>query len=302
MSPKLKGAILWTLAVFLMLGAAVYQRLTGPTNPLRGEMSVEGEAIRYRLPRSEESVRDLRVALPSPRPGSTGQVLWRRYPTDDDFTVAPMVAEAGDDGREVLVAHLPAQPAAGKLEYRIEVATAAGLLAIPGAEGLDPVEAPTVIMRFKDPVPLPLLLSHVAFMFFAVLVGMRAGLGALAAPDSVRTLSWISLGLMTVGGMILGPFVQKFAFGAYWTGFPWGYDLTDNKTLLMWLAWIVACAALGLPGRKETPGWGRRLTVFAAAVVMTVVYLIPHSLRGSELDYDQVEAGAPAAEAVQTGS
>ena len=48
-------------------------------------------------------------------------------------------------------------------------------------------------------------------------------------------------------------------------------------------------------------GWGRRATVLAAAVVMTVVYLIPHSLRGSELDYVRVESGTPAAEAVQTG-
>jgi len=302
MSPRAKGAILWTLAVLLMLGAAVYQRLTGPTNPLRGEMEVGGETLKYRLPRSEESVRDLRVALPSPGPGATGRVLWRRYPTDDDFTVAPMAAEAGDDGREVLVAHLPAQPAAGKLEYRIEVDAPGGVLHIPQAGASDPRDAVTVVMRFKDPVPLPVLLSHIAFMFFAVLVGMRAGLGALAAPEGVRTLSWVSLGLMTVGGMILGPIVQKYAFGAYWTGFPWGYDLTDNKTLLMWLAWIVACAALGLPRRKDTPGWGRRLTVLAAAVVMTVVYLIPHSLRGSQLDYDQVESGAPAAEAVQTGS
>ncbi|HSG47288.1 MAG TPA: hypothetical protein VLA43_05645, partial [Longimicrobiales bacterium] len=176
-----------------------------------------------------------------------------------------------------------------------------GVVHVPDASASDPRDAATVVMRFKDPVPLPLLLSHVAFMFFAVLVGMRAGLGALVAPGNVRLLSWVSLGLMTVGGMILGPFVQKFAFGAYWTGFPWGYDLTDNKTLLMWLAWIMACAVLGGPRRKDTPTWGRRLTVLAAAVAMTGVYLIPHSLRGSELSYDQMDSGTPAAEAVQTG-
>ncbi|HSG08728.1 MAG TPA: hypothetical protein VLA36_10250 [Longimicrobiales bacterium] len=165
-----------------------------------------------------------------------------------------------------------------------------------------PGDAATIVMRCKDPVPLPALLSHVSFMFFAVLVGMRAGLGALAAPGNVRKLAWIALGLMTVGGMVLGPFVQKYAFGAHRTGFPWGYDLTDNKTLIMWLAWIGACAALGRPGRTDTPKWGSRLTVFAAAAVMTLVYLIPHSLRGSELDYEEVESGTPAAEAVRTGT
>ena len=39
--------------------------------------------------------------------------------------------------------------------------------------------------------PLPVLLSHVAFMFFAVLVGMRAGLGALAAPvNGTKIRQW----------------------------------------------------------------------------------------------------------------
>ena len=38
-----------------------------------------------------------------------------------------------------------------------------------------------------------------------------------------------------------------------------------------------------------------------AALVMTVVYLIPHSMRGSELDFAAVDAGVPAAEAVGTG-
>jgi len=301
MSTRAKGAILWTLAVILMLGAAYYQRTTGPTKPLRGEISVGGEAVRYRLPRSEESVRDLRVAVPSPAPGSTGRVLWRRYPTDEGFTVTRMSPETDEEGHEILTASLPAQPAAGKLEYRIEVGTPVGILHIPEGGGFDPRDAVTVVMRYKDPVPLPVLISHIAFMFFAVLVGMRAGLGALAAPGNVRRLSWTTLGLMTVGGMILGPIVQKYAFGAYWTGFPWGYDLTDNKTLIMWLAWIVACAALGRRGRTDVPGWRGRLTVFVAAVVMTVVYLIPHSLRGSELDYGQVESGSSATEAVRTG-
>jgi len=106
---------------------------------------------------------------------------------------------------------------------------------------------------------------------------------------------------MTVGGMILGPIVQKYAFGAYWTGFPWGYDLTDNKTLIMWVVWIAAAGALGWKARDAAPGWRARFTVLAAAVVMTGVYLIPHSLRGSQLDYDAVDAGVSAEDAVRTG-
>jgi len=300
MSPRLTSALLWTLAVILMLSAAVYQRLTGPTNPMRGSLVVDGEPQRYRLLRSEETVRDARIALPLPGSDATGRLIWRRYPTSEDFRVVDMEVETTEAGRRELVGYLPAQPAAGKLEYRIEVAGPEGLIRIPSGEQ-EHGEA-TIVMRYKDPVPLPILLSHVAFMFFGVLIGMRAALGALLAPRGMRTHAWITLALMTVGGMILGPIVQKHAFGAYWTGFPWGYDLTDNKTLIMWLVWIGACAVLVWTRREERPSWRPRMAVLAAAVVMMVVYLIPHSLRGSELDYSAVEAGTPASEAVGTGA
>jgi hypothetical protein len=59
---------------------------------------------------------------------------------------------------------------------------------------------------------------------------------------------------------------------------------------------------LGWKRRPEGPSWRARLAVLVAAVVMTAVYLIPHSLRGSELDYSAVDSGTPAAEAVGTGS
>ncbi len=298
MSTRATGTLLWVAAVVLMVSAAVYQERTGPTYPLKGETLVDGQARRYRLPRTEESVRDARIAIPSPGPDAIGLVTWRRYPTDDPFQSILMVDETDEDGRAMLVAQLPAQPAAGKLEYRVDVSSAAGTVRIPSD-----VEAPddaTIVMRYKDPVPLPILISHVAFMFFAMLVGMRAALAALFAPAGMHRLSWVSLGLMSVGGLVFGPIVQKHAFGAFWEGIPFGYDLTDNKTLIMWVVWVGACAIVGWKPRSERPSWRARLAVLGAAVVMTTVYLIPHSLRGSELDYAAVDAGTPPSEAIGT--
>jgi hypothetical protein len=88
-----------------------------------------------------------------------------------------------------------------------------------------------------------------------------------------------------VGGFVLGPLVQKLAFGTWWAGVPLGWDLTDNKTLIAMVIWIAALAA----GRK---GRGARGWILAASVLMLVVFLIPHSLMGSELKYP--EAGTPA--------
>ncbi len=77
--------------------------------------------------------------------------------------------------------------------------------------------------------------------------------------------------------MILGPLVQYFAFGDLWTGIPFGWDLTDNKTLIALIFWILAVV---MNRKKETPFY----TVLAA-VVLLLVFSIPHSLFGSELDY-----------------
>lgn len=285
---KLRMALLGLLALVLMLAAAMYQRLTGPTYPLRGSVTAGDRTVSYRLIRSEETVRQARVALPDP--GVPATLVWRRFPTQDPWTRLPMALEQ-KHGKTELAAYLPTQPAAGKLEYWIELAGTAGAVKVPAK---DPI-----VLRYKGPVPAPVLISHVSMMFLGVLVGLWTGLGAIFNAQAPRRLLWTTLGCLTVGGLILGPFVQKAAFGHYWTGFPWGFDLTDNKTLLMWLVWVLAALVAG-PRPRRSEVWSR-LAVLAATVAMTVVYLIPHSMRGSQLDYSKVKAGADAKDAVTTG-
>jgi hypothetical protein len=83
--------------------------------------------------------------------------------------------------------------------------------------------------------------------------------------------------MLIAGGMILGPLVQKYAFGDLWTGIPFGWDLTDNKTLIAVFAWILAVV---MNRKKDRPAY-----TIAAAVILLLIYSIPHSLFGSELDY-----------------
>ncbi len=279
---------LWGVAVLLMLAAAAYQRRTGPSYPLRGEVEVAGGSFVYELVRSGSSSDGARVAIPSPETAATARLHYRRFKTDDPFTTVEMRSVD-----EELVGELPRQPAAGKLEYFITVDLQNERLRIPERE------RGTVVIRFKNDVPVYVLLPHVVFMFLAMLVGVRAGLGAVFAPAGSRRLAWTALGLMTVGGMVLGPIVQKYAFGALWTGFPFGRDLTDNKVLIMWLVWLATCLFIRVRGfglrRRE------RIAVAAAALVMLAVYVIPHSAQGSELAWEEVERGVPPEEAVRTG-
>jgi hypothetical protein len=263
----MRKGLFWFLAVVITLGSAVYQRMTGPTHPLRGQAVVDGSEIGYRLPRSAETVKDAEVAVLAPAP-TEGWLEWKRFPTEDDWTRAPLVRE-GDR----LVGRLPVQPAAGKLAYRVHLGRDAGAPPVTGEE--------PVILRFKDPVPGWIIFPHVIVMFAGMLIATAAGLTALDKKRNPRRFVLWTVGLLFVGGFILGPLVQKYAFGVAWTGFPLGTDLTDNKTLIAFLAWILALVA----GRKGKPA---RPFVIAASLITLLIFLIPHSLLGSEYDYSKL--------------
>ena len=279
------AVLLWILAFAAMLSAAIWQRLTGPTYPLRGHSVIAGAEQKWRLPRSGTTGEPFMVSVPAPD-GVGGIVRWRRFPTSEAFAELPMWRESG-----ALVALLPSQPPAGKLEYSVSLRDGGRTVSIP--------EGQPVVMRFKGYVPAGVLVPHVVTMFFGMLIGIRAALAAALGRPETRRYAWVTVVLIGVGGLLLGPIVQKYAFGAFWTGWPFGEDLTDNKTLAMWLAWVIAVAVLSR--RREPTDRIARWVVAAAAAVMITVYLVPHSLRGSQLDYAKVQAGGASPDAVTTG-
>jgi hypothetical protein len=280
--------LLWILAVVLTVAAAGYQRFTGPSYPVGGSLEVAGQGYEYRLIRNTLTTEAARVAIPDPGGDVTGALHFKRYRTDDGFTSQLLLAENGE-----LAGWLPVQPPAGKLEYFLTLRTPDGVIRVPDSE------AGNVIVRFKDRVPWYSLAPHIAMMFLALAIGMRAGLAAIFSPSPMRRLAWVTLAVMTVGGMILGPIAQKYAFGAFWTGWPFDYDLTDNKVLIMWLVWIAACGVIWLRARNDQRV--SRAVVAISALVMVVVYLIPHSARGTEVDYELLDQGVPASEALRSG-
>ena len=266
----MKKVILWLLAFLITILAAVYQRMTGPTYPLRGKVSLNKTEISYKLLRSHESTKDYEIRIIIPDQDITGYMAYKRHKTSDPWTTLPFSRE-----NDTLVTHLPHQPPAGKLEYKVILSHQDKEVSLSG-------ENPVVI-RFKGAVPLSVLIPHVLIMFLAMFFSTRTGLEALGKNSNPRKLALWTTGLLMVGGMILGPLVQKFAFGELWTGFPFGYDLTDNKTLIAMIGWIIAIIA----GRKGKParGW-----VLAASILLLIIFLIPHSVLGSEIDYSEIDA------------
>jgi hypothetical protein len=270
---------LWLSALLVMAAAATWQRLTGPTRPRRGHSEIAGQGVRWRLLRSSISGEPFMVAIPAPE-GAGGTVEFRRFPTGEPFRPVEMTRQG-----TTLVALLPTQPPAGKLEYFVRVRAGGREVRIPDGE--------PVVMRFKGDVPAGVLVPHVVVMFLSMLIGVRAALAALLGRPEARRYAWVALVGITIGGLVLGPIVQKNAFGTYWTGWPLGSDLTDDKTAVMWAAWVAAVAVL--TRRREPADRVARGTVVAACLVMIAVYLVPHSLRGSQLDYAKPGAGAAAA-------
>jgi len=261
---KKVSLLLWLLAFLLTLVLAVYQRLSGPTRPVRGKQEIGGAEIRYKLYRSWTNYKPLPVRVVAPGSGSEFLLHFRRFPytAGESWT---SVAMAKKDG--AFQAMVPGQPAAGKVAYKVEARGRDGSLWLNHGE--------PVVARFKGAVPLWLLLLHVHFMFAGLILAFRTGLEALRRDGRWQKFIPWTLGVTAIGGLILGPLVQKYAFGAYWTGFPLGSDLTDSKTLFVVMFWLAAFFL-----RKKSRWW-----TVGATVLMVAVYLIPHSVLGSELDY-----------------
>lgn len=262
-------AVRWTLALLVTLASAVWQRRSGPTYPVRGRVTLAGADVPLRLTRTHGGPGDQPVRVAAPDATVTGIVAWRRTPTREAWTFLPMAREGSD-----LVAALPHQPPAGKLEYQVRLAKGAETAVFP--------ERPAVT-RFKGDVPAAALVPHVLCMFLGMLTSTAAGLAAVSGART-RALALATFGLIALGGFVLGPIVQKAAFGAYWTGVPFGWDLTDNKTLLAGLFWGAALLTL----RRSDGTKAARAAVALAALATLLVFAIPHSTWGSEIRWEDL--------------
>ncbi len=250
--------VFWLLAVIISLALSIYQRRTGPTHPRTVAIVLNGDSYPVKLPRS--GVRhDEIISLKGLPSHADAQIHYRRYPTSDGYTTVDFRWNDNE-----LQAALPVQPVAGKLQYYLTV----------GGEDY-PSEVP-IIIRFRNDVPAGILVPHILFMFAAMLFAIYTFLLVITRKEYSH---WLKITAVTlfIGGFILGPLVQHFAFGPWWTGFPFGTDLTDNKTLISFLFFIAALATLKWKHNK----W----VVVLAVMVMIAIFTIPHSMNGSEYDY-----------------
>lgn len=264
----MKKFLLWFSAFVITIGAAIYQRQTGPTYPRETVVTLNGSEYKLELVRSLSLERPAEINLAITDPSVKARLFHKRFRTDEEYSVDSFTYRK-DGEEEGFYAEVPRQPPAGKIQYYIELTDSDTTQTVF-------MEDPVVI-RFKGGVPAYILVPHIILMFLAMLFSNLAGIMSIVKYPQYRKYGIWTLVLLIIGGMILGPAVQYYAFGELWTGVPFGWDLTDNKTLIAVVFWFVA---VYMNRKQERPAW-----IALAAFILLLVYSIPHSLFGSELDY-----------------
>ncbi len=260
---KTHKTIPWVLAVLITLTAAFYQKTTGPTYPKKEKITINNTDYKVKLITSSSLDEEAKLEFTIPDKSVSANLYYRQYPTSNEWTSTNFIRN-----NDMISAILPNLPPAGKYEYYIKFSS-------PGGE-YSLYQNKPVVIRFKDAVPGWALLPHVVFIFFAMLFANLVGIFVLFKNPKYKVYLNITFFLLLLGGMIFGPIVQKFAFGEYWTGVPFGWDLTDNKTLIAFVGWCIAV----LGNLKKDRPW----LALLASIIVLIIFSIPHSMFGSELD------------------
>jgi len=251
---------IWIVGLIITLSAAIYQRLTGPTYPYRTTIEINDRSYNLEFTRSGSISSDAEVILDIDDSAVSATLNYRKFPTNDPFIIVDFISKEGK-----LIASLPKQPMAGKLNYEVNIQA-----------GDEKISIPPQVIRFKGDVPDFILAPHIFFMFLTMFFSNVSGLFAAFNFTQFKRVGVLTFWSLVAGGMILGPVVQKYAFDELWAGVPYGWDLTDNKTLIAFVFWLAAFLI-----NRKTPS--RTWTIIAAVVTM-LIFAIPHSMFGSELN------------------
>lgn len=277
--PLIRSLSLWLLSIIVSVLCFTYQDRTGPTYPLEGTFPTQRGRVHFKFLRSETIGNDLKVLLVDPLPeGLTGHVKYRRFKSNDDWATLQFksgVFAFSRRGRSETVqgigAELPTlKERAGKYEYFVYVDDGRGdEVSITGEK---PIHA-----RYKADVPAWVLILHIVVIFASMTLAARSMLEALA-DGRFKWMLQATVASLLLGAFVLGPLVQWYAFGVWWSGIPFGYDWTDNKVLAELIFWLFAL----LVNRGDRRN---RWSVYTAGILTLIVYFIPHSIFGSEYDY-----------------
>jgi hypothetical protein len=181
--------------------------------------------------------------------------------------------------------YLPAMPRGTRIRYWITARNVEQTTArIPGDPGR------LVTLKYKGKASPWVIGTHVAFMFAAFFFMVLTLFGAIrmlrgreGKRGTVRSARWVLL-FSFMGTWPLGLALNYQTFGVLWQGFPFGSDVTDNKTQLMFVFWLAVLLLVrgSFMGKGEerdrigpkTFAWG----IVVSFVLSLALFILPHSM------------------------
>lgn len=147
-----------------------------------------------------------------------------------------------------------------------------------------------LFIKYKGKVSAVVLIMHILFMFLSfyfMVQSLWSAIGILAGyawkAEAVANARWVLISSF-IGGWPLGFILNYQAFGVAWEGFPFGYDVTDNKTQIMFVFWFVSLllvrgSFLGRGEERDTLGArGLAAALLISFIVSLLLFIVPHSL------------------------
>ena len=194
------------------------------------------------------------------------------------------------DEEKVFTASLPHFPKATKVWYYIEATKMStdGEVGVTLPDNNDPDFKP-ILLKYEGVVPVYIIIPHVlcnfAAIFFAALtlfsaIDVRRGKMSLKEAIKFPLITFI---LLFLGFIPFGIAMNWFAFGITWEAFPFGRDVTDNKSQIILLFWLVTLILVkgNLLGKGEDENLVSKRGYFTMVVITLIVtiamYAIPHS-------------------------
>jgi hypothetical protein len=283
----MKLRIIIALILTLVL-ASVSRRLSERKPELK---IIENEGIRIEHTTVVEKIGerdvDISAEISTPKPVENYRINLVYRVGKDDPVFVPMQQQVGDSN--ALSAVIPWQPMRTKVYYYISVRDSEkNELTLP--DRVNRLNSPFMI-KFKGKVTPAVLIAHIIAMFagiFFVFMVLFYDVDLLRGKDALRdvcNLSLLATFFIFLGGMPLGWWVTYQTLGVLWEGIPIGWDITDSKTLIIFLYWIILLylmkGTIFKKNSKLNPVGEKPLAVLVLmGVILTfLLYLIPHSIQ-----------------------
>ena len=244
-------------ALLITLSAVYYQWLTDSTTPVTTTLNTGIQKFPLEFKRTHVGSNDCPVIFRISDITVTGVLFYRKFPEQDEMKKVEMKRE-GDN----LVAYLPKQPRGNEIEYYFSFEKS-GTIVMDGAN------AP-IVVRFRGDVPDIAMIPYILLMLLSMVLSNVTGIYALFRINTYKYWAAATFVALAVGGLVLGPVVQKYAFNELWSEVPLGLNVSNNKTLIVIFAWLVALVMIQ---HKRAFFW-----VFLASLITFALFLFPHGL------------------------